>query len=130
MSYKPDYGLKLLNDGCSKDVDHIFYDFRLYNLSILGQKQYSTMVDMPYDGEVYALSLDFNERQLFQILTKAAPMLQAYIKAELAREHESPRFIRLDGIDVHVSFGVRARLGQLQKVEKESFVPLVAVEIM
>jgi hypothetical protein len=35
LSYKPDYGSRLMNTGVGPDVDHFFYDFRLYNLTVL-----------------------------------------------------------------------------------------------
>jgi hypothetical protein len=127
MAFKPDYGLRLMNEGVSPRMDQFFYDFRLYSLSVLGRGQYSTMVEIPYQGEPHALSLDFNHQQLNQVLSKATPQLRAFITAELAADPDSPRTIEFDG---EISFGVRARLGRLQKVHKESFVPLVAQEIL
>jgi len=127
MPFKPDYGLRLLKEGVSPTMDQFFYDFRLYSLSLLGRGQYSTMVEIPYAGQLHALSLDFNQQQLNQILSKATPQLRTLIIAELAADPDSPRTIEFDG---EISFGVRARLGQLQKVPKESFVPLVAQEIL
>ena len=125
MSFKPDYGLRLIRDGIS--VDQYFYDFRLYSLSVLGRGQFSTMVEIPHAGELHALSLDFNQKQLEQILSKAPPRLTSFLRSELARDPDSPLTIDFEG---EVSFGVRARLGQLQKVQMESFVPLVAQEIL
>ena len=114
-----------MRDGIS--VDQYFYDFRLYSLSVLGRGQFSTMVEIPHAGELHALSLDFNQKQLEQILSKAPPSLAAFLRAELARDPASPRTIDFEG---EISFGVRARPGQLQKVQRESFVPLVAQEIL
>lgn len=127
MSFKPDYGLRLLRDGISGDVDHFFYDFRLFSLTVLARGQYSTMVEQPYGGELHALSLDFDQRRLEQILAKATPQLAAFIRAELARDPASARTIDFEG---EVAFGVRTRLGHLQKVQRESFVPFVAQEIL
>ena len=127
MSYKPDYGLRLMNSGVGRHVDHFFYDFRLYSLTVLNRGQYSTMVDLPREGEACALSLDFNQEQLEQILSKASPQLGAFLRKELARDPSSPRTIDFEG---EVAFAVRARLGQLQVVQRESFVPLVAQEIL
>ena len=127
MSFKPDYGLRLTRDGVSRDVDHFFYDFRLLSLTVLARGQYSTMVEKPYGAELHALSLDFDQGQLEKILAKATPQLAAFIHAELARDPASARTIDFEG---EVAFGVRARLGQLQKVARESFVPFVAQEIM
>jgi len=127
MSFKPDYGLRLLREGISPNVDQYFYDFRLYSLSVLGLGQYSTMVEMPYVGEMHALSLDFDETHLARILSKAPKQLRAYITAQLAADPATPRTIDFDG---EVSFGVRARLGKIQTVQRGSFVPLVVQEIM
>jgi hypothetical protein len=127
MSYKPDYGLRLMNTGVGREVDHFFYSFRLYSLTVLNRGQYSTMVDLPCESEVCALSLDFNEGQLEQILAKASPELVAFLRKEISRDPSSPRTIDFEG---EVAFAVRARLGQLQVVQRESFVPLVVQEIL
>lgn len=127
MPFKPDYGLRLLREGISQNTDQYFYDFCLYSLSVLGPGQYSTMVEMPYAGKMHALSLDFDETHLARILSKAPGQLRAYITAQLAADPATPRSIDFDG---EVSFGVRARLGKIQEVQRESFVPLVAQEII
>lgn len=127
MSYKPDYGLRLMNDGVSRKADQFFYDFRLYSLIVLGRGQYSTMVEMPLAGELHALSLDLNQGQLDQILAKASPQLVLFLRNELLPDPITPRAIDFKG---EIVFGVRARLGELQKVQNESFVPLVAQEIL
>ena len=127
MTFKPDYGLRQMKDGISPHVDQHFYDFRLYSLTVLGRGRFSTMVEMPFAGELHALSLDFNQKQLDDILSKAPPQIAATIRGKLARDPVSPRTIDFDG---EVVFGVRARLGQIQKVQHESFVPLVAQEII
>jgi hypothetical protein len=64
---------------------------------------------------------------LDQILAKAPAQLATFIRAELGRDPASPRTIDFEG---EVPFGVRARLGQIQKLQKERFVPLVAQEII
>ncbi len=127
MSFKPDYGLRLRNDGISREVDQFFYDFRLYSLIVLGRGQYSTGVEMPLVGELHALSFDFNQEQLEQILSKAPPQIAVYLRQELSRDPVTPRTIDFEG---EVVFGVRARLGELQRAQRESFVPLVAQEIL
>jgi hypothetical protein len=116
-----------MSDGISPEVDHFFHDFRLFSLSVLGRDRYSTMVDLPYDGEVYALSVDFNGAQLNTILSKAPIQTAAVIRSELARDPATPRTLELAA---EVSFGIRARLGLLQKVAREIFVPLICQEIL
>jgi hypothetical protein len=85
------------------------------------------MVELPYDGDVYALSLDFNEAQLEQIISKATPELAVFLVGELKRDPNTPRTIDFVG---EISFTVRARLGEIQQAQKELFVPLIAQEIM
>ena len=127
MSYKPDYGLRLMNSGIGRDVDQFFYDFRLYSLTVLGRGQYSTMVHLPWEGEICALSLDFNDRQLEDILEKASPELSAFIRKEISRDPSTPRTIDFEG---EVTFAVRARLGPIQLIQRENFVPLVTQQIL
>ncbi len=127
MAYSPDYGLRQMRDGISPKLDQFFYDFRLFSLSVLGRGKYSTMVNMPLNGESHALSLDFNHEQLVRILAKADPSLAAFIRAELARDPSTPRAIDFEGF---IAFGVRARLGSLQTAAKEQYVPLIAQEIL
>jgi hypothetical protein len=92
--FRPDYGLRLSYDGFSPTVDLYFYNFRLYRLNVLGRGQYSTMVEMPYANKPYALSLDFNETQLDQILAKAASEVRFFIKSQLATDPATPRCYR------------------------------------
>lgn len=127
MTFKPDYGLRQLRDGVSREVDQFFYSFRLYNLTILGRGHYSTMADAPLSGELHAFSLDFNQTQLERILLNGPREVVAQIRQELQRDPTTARTIELDG---EVVFGVRARLGDIQKVQHEIFVPLVAQEII
>jgi hypothetical protein len=127
VSFKPDYGLRLMNQGHGQHVNHNFYDCRLSSLTVLGAGQYSTTVDCPIAGEMHALSLDFTERQLEEILLKASPELTKFLRNEIIRDPSTPRTIDFEG---EVPFAVRARLGELQDAEFESFVPLVAQEIL
>lgn len=127
MTFLPDYGASLLRDGLSHQADQFFHNFKLFDIAVLGHGNYSTMVEWLYDGERHALSLDFNRRQLDQILTKASENIREYVEAELICDPETPRRITFEG---EVTFGVRARLGQIQKVSQESFVPLVVQEVL
>jgi hypothetical protein len=126
MSYKPDYGLKQVTAGVGQNVDQCFYNVTLYSLSVLEQGRYSTMVETHSGGEWCALSLDFNQEHLEQILAKAPPRIAVFIRQEIFRDPSSPRTIDFEG---EVIFGVRARLGQLQVLERESFVPLIALDV-
>jgi hypothetical protein len=127
MSYKPDYGLKLFNGGGGHEIDHFFYNFTLFSLTVLGQGSYSTIVETRYEGEWCALSLDFNQVQLDKILARAPQDITDSIRQEIARDPNSARSIDFAG---QIVFAVRARLGQLQVSERESFIPFIATEIL
>ena len=127
MTFRPDYGLRIMNDGVSESTDQFFYDFWLSSLTVIGHVQYSTTVEIPYAGELHALSLDFDQRQLDQILAKASPALSTLIRLELGLDPVSPRTIDFEG---EIVFTVRARLGGIQKAQREMFVPLIVQEIL
>ncbi|MGD9848058.1 MAG: hypothetical protein AB7T15_03110 [Desulfuromonas sp.] len=127
MDFKPDYGLRLLCDGVSPETDHFFYSFPLFSVTVLGRGQYSTMVEDYIGSELHALSLDFNQEQLEQILAKGESNMVQWLRDDLDADPTSQRTIELAGV---ITFGVRARLGTLQKGAYESFVPLVVQEIL
>lgn len=124
---KPDYGLRLLQDGVSRNVDLFFYDFTLFSITILGDGQYSTMVEKPHDGQWFALSLDFNRRQLEDILANAPRAVREDVERKLSVEPAAARSIELVE---PIRVPVRARLGQPQRNQAEAFVPLVCQEVL
>lgn len=126
MAFKPDYGLQQMKAGVSPSVDQFFYDFRLYSLTVLRKDQFSTLVDMPLDGKLHALSLDFNRKHLDAILLKADSEPAMTLRSELNKDPDRQRTIEMEE---EIVFGVRARLGSLQKSQYECFVPLVTMEI-
>lgn len=126
MSYKPDYGLRMLNDGMTSSTILHFIEFPLYSLTVLGDGEYSTMVEMPIGDEMHALSLDFNQAQLDTILSKADSQLALFIRNKLSEAPSLPRTIDFEGV---VMFEVQASLGGVQNVQNECFVPFVAQEI-
>jgi hypothetical protein len=124
---KPDYGLFLASQGVTRDVEHFFYDFRLYEISVLGGGQYTTMVNLPAEGEVYAMSLDFDAITLQKILQRSPDQVRDLVRRELAADPSTPRTIELAQ---PIQLGVVARLGVEQIVAKEEFIPLVAQRLL
>lgn len=120
--YKPDYGLKLLQDGISNDVSIHFPQFVLYSITVLDYEKYSSMVEIPYDNQVYALSIDFNFGQLQEML-KYAP--QNAIE-QITQALDSDMFTQRT-IDIYEPFMVdlTVSLGELQRNQYEEFVPFV-----
>jgi hypothetical protein len=126
MSFAPDYGLRRMRDGATGDLDIYLYDVLLDGIDVLERGQFSTMVEVPYQGEAHALSLDFGQKHLDDILAMGSVELQQFVLSELSRDPDSSREIEFEE---DVVCGVRARLGTVQEAEDERFVPLVVQEI-
>jgi hypothetical protein len=117
----PDFGLMLLESGAESDTVINFYDFRFYSITAVGPNLFTTMVNMPVEGELYALSLDFDWNMLLEILESGATLETVRAVAAWA-----------EGLTVHstlelpepICVGVSASLGQPQTNANESYVPL------
>ena len=122
MSNKPDYGLKLLQDGISSDVSIHFPQFVIYSITVLDYEKYSSMVEIPYDNQVYALSIDFNFEQLQEMLKYAS---QNAIE-QITQAFDSDIFTQRT-IDIYEPFMVdlTVSLGDLQRNQQETFVPFI-----
>ena len=83
MAYKPDYGLKLLQDGITRDVSIHFPQFLLYSITVLDYEKYSSMVEIPYDNQVYAVSIDFNHEQIQDMLKYASKKALQQITSDI-----------------------------------------------
>ena len=127
MSIKPDLGMRMVNDGISRNTVQHFYDFRLDHLSVLGRGRYTTIADMPCKGEMHAMSLDFTQEHLEQILDRAPAEIAKQVKAELSKDPLTARTIEFKG---GVTISVRAGLGEIQQSLYENFVPLVVQEVL
>lgn len=85
------------------------------------------MVEKQHDRQWFALSLDFNRRQLEDIVVKAPRPVRDDVERRLSIEPATPRTLELvEPIEV----SVRARLGQLQQNQAEAFVPLLCHEVL
>ena len=122
MAYKPDYGLKLLQDGVSNEVSIHFPQFVIYSITVLDYEKYSTMVEIPYDNQVYAVSIDFTQEQLQEMMKFASKNAVEQITENLDADMFTQRTIDINEpfmVDLTVS------LGELQRNQYEEFVPFV-----
>lgn len=121
MDFKPDYGLSLKNDGLAVSATINILDFHMFNLTILGPGKYSTLSETYKDGELHAASLDFSQVHLEKILSLCDAKIAANLRNEIKKDPFSPRYISFEGV---IRFNVRAKLGELEENENESFIPL------
>ena len=125
MALKPDYGLRLKRDGNSSANVH-FHAFAVYSLTVLSQGQYSTCADIPYAGQLHAISLDFGQDHLETMLSMCSQKLLTFIKSQLDQAPDTPRTI---DFPEPVYCSVSAHLGEEQQGPYENFIPLVVQSI-
>ena len=119
---KPDYGLSLRKSGYDASLQIVFVNWKIWYIIVLGPGRYSTFAEKDHQGERHAVSLDFDADQLQEILVKGSPTLRKWIERQICQDPITPRRIDLPET---IHCGIRARLGEEQRGELETFVPLV-----
>ena len=126
MSFLPDYGLALQCSGVSPDFISYFYTLHLDHISAIAPGQFTTMLRVGLDGVDHSRSLDFGADKLHLILEVAPPNTLSQVQTWLLGLHGVETIQLVEPI----AFGASACLGQEQRAEKESFVPLVIQEVI
>ena len=127
MAFKPDYGLRLEKDGIGRNVNHCFYRVPLHGFDVTGLGHFTICLDVPYEGETHALSLDFGNENLTEILSLVSPDVRQDISLELARDPNRPRSIHFPS-PVYCDH-ICASLGDIQHGPYESYIPLNIIEV-
>lgn len=125
---RPDLGLLHLQNGFSGEDRIFFYDIALTDIDFVSDTRCSTTFEMPFgaDEYVYALSLDFDRAILDRLIAGLSPGERAAFLASVDGR-ETPFRARLPR---PVTFAKLAcRLGELQSVEAETFVPFVVEDL-
>ena len=61
MAFAPDYGLRLMQIGLSREVEITFYDVPLTHFEVIAPGRYCTTANTVVEGTEYALTFDFDE---------------------------------------------------------------------
>ncbi|MCB4791964.1 MAG: hypothetical protein LHV68_08760 [Elusimicrobia bacterium] len=122
----PDYGLYHKRLGITKEKSIYFYDFRMYNLDILGKASYTSLVDY-YHEIMYAASFDFDDIILGKILSYADRIVAEKIRNEILKDPATRR--RLDfNFEILVP-QIETKLGEEIVVAQEKFVPFIITKV-
>lgn len=125
MDKIPDYGLTLFNQGARDDATFDFPNFYLDHIAAVAPCAFSTCVEVPLEGTMHALSLDFDVDKLEEILVLCPPattqLVLDWVKGLCGAA-------TLD-LPEPVCFGVSAKLGQPETCAAEQYVPLVAQRV-
>ena len=125
-SLKPDLGLRYLCDGYSKEVIISFYGVSFEDVSFLTPDLCSVLLEYPHDGVVHAISFDFSDKIFGQLLSKLPPASQQSFISSLSGK----RLPFTASLPMQVTAStIESHLGELQRVEKEEFVPFVITRI-
>lgn len=126
MSFAPDFGIRLIRDGASPDLDIHIVPFELDHISIVNDELFTTISNMVFDGEPHAVSLDFGVEALKAIHALCPDEIAQFIADELSENSFEGYTIELPE---PVTLAVTARLGELQTAEKEQYVPLIVQSV-
>lgn len=100
-----------------------FYDVKFYGIDRISKNLYSNMLETTFNGEVFALSFDYDKKILENFISSH----KCQRTKKEVKEIEVGGFLNLkEPITIPT---ITASLGNLQHVQKESFVPLVIEEI-
>ena len=120
----PDYGLMMLRSGLG-GVQQSFYDIPLSHITLSAPWLYTSLINKLHEGVEYALSFDFDAAKAEDLLAKLPPSVRSSLVSRFSRakpgltiEFESPLVVTL-----------HTRFGELQRWEKEEFVPLVVQRV-
>ena len=126
MNFKPDYGLHLLKQDWEKDSMHHFYSVPIDHIQFIDKDLFSFVVNLVFDGQEFAVSFDFDGNMLLEIFNIASAQVQNELREFLIKKPVLPCTLELkDSFIVDIT----AKLGELQKVEFEEFVPMIIKKV-
>ena len=129
MSMKPDLGLFHLSNGFDGEDGIFFYGVEFSDIDFISVELCSVMFEIPFgeNGELYAMSLDFDSNILRQLILKLPIALQE----EFINANEGRTLPFQANLPHPVSTTViNCRLGEKQTTaEGEQFVPFIIQSI-
>ncbi len=122
MSFKPDMGMKLMESGLGKESRLSFHDFPLHRIYVLGKNSYTAVANLPWEGHVYALSIDFNNKTLVKMLAHSPSKKNELLRASKSTGHFD--------LDEPISVSVSGHFGDLVITLKQVFRPFIVEEVI
>ncbi|MDQ2732592.1 MAG: hypothetical protein M3Y56_13115 [Armatimonadota bacterium] len=120
MSYAPDYGL-MIQATAGSDTTFTFHSFKVYHICAVRPEEFTTLVEIPFDGQRYAASFDFNNETLLEITRLCSDVDTITAIANWYDALTGPNTLELPQ---PIEIGVEATLGKLQSNNEEQYVPL------
>jgi hypothetical protein len=121
----PDLGLQLSKRGVSRLQTFHFLPFKVYNVSRIGARRYSTGCNTQHDNEEFSMTLDFGVEAYKKLLEFLPGDFSKRIAGIFKNRFEVQQMIELPS---PVRLGVEARLGEKQSNDDEEFIPFEVVK--
>jgi len=122
-NFKPDLGLYMKNNLSAVDSHH-FYSVLISELFYVAKNLYSVNCSITLDNDEYAVSFDFNEMQLFELLQNLGnEELMTLILPVFGVPFTEPQKLVLE--DNVIAVEVECKLGQPVKGAYEIFIPFI-----
>lgn len=126
----PDFGLFLLGQGWTRDELYFFMDFTTDHISVVGPGKLSTMSVREFDGQLYAMSVDFDVQIFQKLLEIIPPRVADFIRANFGEEVGAVRVPFTIELPERITFGFQAKIGDMEtSAAEEQFVPFVIQEV-
>jgi len=119
-----DFGNLMLIMG---QKEYSFIPFRMYHLVVVSEGSYTTTSNMPWGDEYYAVTLDFDQRILNQLLRLLPDRMSTPLQHAIEHQVKPPTMINLPS---PIDIAIDTKLGEPTGNIHENFVPFVVVEML
>lgn len=119
-----DFGNLMLSTG---EKEHNFIPFRMYHLVVVSEGSYTTTSNVGWGDEYYAVTLDFDQRILNQLLRLLPSKMSVPLQHAIEYQVKPPTKIDFPS---PIDIAVKTKLGEPTGNIHENFVPFVVLEIL
>lgn len=131
MFYK-DLGYEYIQQGLDRNANgekimHHFYDVPIYNIDIIEDNYFTTILNKQIDNEIYAVSFDYSGEILLKMLESIPKTQQKQILSSIERAKVGNR--KVDLMFPIVIHCIQAHIGEIYRNINEIYAPFIIKEI-
>lgn len=131
MFYK-DLGYEYIQQGLDRNANgekimHHFYDVPIYNIDIIENNYFTTILNKQIDDEIYAVSFDYSGEILLKMLESIPKTQQKQILSDIERAKVGNR--KVDLVFPIVIHCIQAHIGEIYRNINEIYAPFIIKEI-
>ncbi|MBD5167526.1 MAG: hypothetical protein HDT11_01310 [Helicobacter sp.] len=131
MFYK-DLGYEYIQQGLDRNANgekimHHFYDVPIYNIDIIKNNYFTTILNKQIDDEIYAVSFDYSGEILLKMLESIPKTQQKQILSDIERVKVGNR--KVDLVFPIVIHCIQAHIGEIYRNINEIYAPFIIKEI-